>query len=112
MKLRYTPEAISDLRAIRDYIQTNLHNPTAAKRISKAVLDACSALKQFPEMGISIEAKTGFETNLRMLVCESHIAVYRIETETDTVSIARIINARQDYIRLLFGDLAEEKESE
>ena len=44
-----------------------------------------------------------YETDLRMLVVESYIALYRIETET--VSVGRIINARQDYIRILFGEV-------
>ena len=32
MKLRYTPETISDLQEIKRYIKNNLHNPTAALR--------------------------------------------------------------------------------
>ncbi len=105
MKLKYTPEAISDLQEIKHYIKTTLHNPTAANRISKKILDACSDLKRFPEIGMSVEAKTGFETDLRMLVCEGQIAFYRMDSRTDTVSIARIVSARQDYIQLLFGDM-------
>ena len=102
MKLRYTPESLCDLQEIKRYIKSELHNPTAASRITKAILDGCAQLKQFPEMGVSIGAKTGYETDLRMLVVESYIALYRIETET--VSVGRIINARQDYIRILLGD--------
>lgn len=64
---------------------------------------AVSQLKQFPEMGVSIGAKTGYETDLRMLVVEGYIALYRIETEV--VSIGRIINAQQDYIRILLGEV-------
>jgi len=108
MKLKYTPEAISDLQEIRHYIKTTLHSADAAKRISKRILDSYSSLKRFPEMGVSVEAKTGFETDLRMLVCENQIAIYRIDTDTDTVSIARIINSRQDYMRILFGDMTEQ----
>ena len=51
-------------------------------------------------MGVSIQAKTGYETDLRMLGVESYIALYHIETEV--VSVGRIINGRQDYIRILF----------
>lgn len=117
MKLRYTPEAISDLQAIRRYIKNTLHNPTAALRISKAILAACSSLKSFPKMGMSIENKTGFETDLRMLICESWVAVYRIEDESGMISVARIMDARQDYMRILFGEMdsvptIEEKKSE
>lgn len=106
MKLEYTPEAIQDLLECRDYIGKNLHNPKAAARITKRILDTCASLKQFPEMGVSVEAKTGFETSLRMLSCENQIAFYYVDTDNDTVSIARIIDGRQDYIRLLFGDMA------
>lgn len=105
MKLKYTPESISDLQEIKHYIKTTLHNPAAANRIARAILDACSALKRFPEMGMSVEAKTDFKTDLRMLVCENQIAFYRVDMDTSTISIARIVNARQDYIRLLFGDM-------
>ena len=106
MKLEYTPEAIQDLLECKDYIGKNLHNPKAAARITKHILDTCASLKQFPEMGVSVEAKTGFETSLRMLSCENHIAFYDVDTDNDTVSIARIIDGRQDYIRLLFGEMA------
>lgn len=117
MKLRYTPEAISDLQEIKRYIKNTLHNPTAAMRISEAILDACSSLKSFPKMGMSIESKTGFETDLRMLTCENWVAVYRIENESGMISVARIMDARQDYMRMLFDEMdfvpvIEKEESE
>lgn len=105
MKLNYTPEAIADIQEIKRYIKNTLHNPTAAGRISKAILTACSSLKAFPKMGRSIESITGFETDLRMLTCENWIAVYHIEDESGTVSVARIMDARQDYVRILFGEM-------
>lgn len=105
MKLRYTPEAIVDLQNIKQYIKANLHNQTAALRISKMILDHCSSLKSFPESGVSLSALTGHETDLRMLVCENYIALYRIDT--DAVSIARIIHAKQDYMRILLRGLHE-----
>lgn len=104
MRLRYTPEAIADLREIKSYIKTTLHNPYAAKRISGAILDACSSLKTFPEMGISVAGKTGVETDLRMLICENWAAFYRVEADSGMVSIARIVDARQDYMHILFGE--------
>ena len=103
MKLRYTPEAISDLQSIKQYIKSTLRNPTAAARITKMILDNCASLKSFPESGSSISAMTGYETDIRMLICENYIALYRIDD--DIVSIARIIHAKQDYIRILFRGL-------
>lgn len=103
MKLRYTPEAISDLQSIKQYIKSTLRNPTAATRIAKMILDRCSLLKSSPESGASISALTGYETDLRMLVCENYLALYRIDD--DIVSVARIIHAKQDYMRILFRGL-------
>ena len=103
MKLRYTPEAISDLQSIKQYIKSTLRNPTAATRIAKMILDSCASLKSFPESGSSISALTGYETDLRMLVCENYLAFYRIDG--DIVSVARIIHAKQDYMRILFRGL-------
>ncbi len=54
---------------------------------------------------MSVEGRTGFQTDLRMLSCENWIAVYRIEPDSDMVSIARIIDGRQDYMRILFGEI-------
>lgn len=103
MKLRYTPEALRDMQEIKRYIKSDLHNPSAANRIVKMILDGCSQLKQFPELGPSIEAKTGYETDLRLLVIEHYVALYRIDT--DTISVGRIIYGRQDYLRILFGEM-------
>ena len=103
MKLRYTPEAISDLQSIKQYIKSTLRNPTAATRITKMVLDNCASLKSFPESGSSISALTGYETDIRMLICENYIALYRVDD--DMVSVARIIHAKQDYMRILFRGL-------
>ena len=103
MKLRYTPEAISDLQSIKQYIKSTLRNPTAATRIAKMILDRCALLKTFPESGVNISVLTGYETDLRMLVCENYLAFYRIDG--DIVSVARIIHAKQDYMRILFRGL-------
>ncbi len=102
MKLRYTPEAIDDLRKITAYIKHTLQNPTAAKRIGTTILDSCSILKSQPKAGYSVQAKVGLETNLRVLVCEKYLIFYRVEEQA--VSIARILDGRQDYLQLLFGE--------
>ena len=40
-----------------------------------------------------------------MLICKNWIAVYRIDDSSDTVSISRIIDGRQDYMRILFSEM-------
>lgn len=100
MTLRYTPEAIRDLQETTHDISKVLQNPKAATRIAKNILDSCGNLKQHPMLGATLEGKTAKASDLRYLVCENYIAFYRIDD--DTISIARILDGRQDYLRILF----------
>ena len=104
MKLRYTPQAVADMQEIKRYIQGELKNPQAARRIAKSILDTCAMLKRFPEIGVRIAEKTGFDTDLRMLVCGQYIALYRVDAADGMVSVARVVHARQDYLRVLFDE--------
>ena len=101
MRIKYTPQAIQDLQEIRGYISSALHNPKAAQRISKMILDSCAHLKEFPQSGVSMSAKLQVESSERILFCENYIAVYRVDDEY--ISVARILDARQDYVKILFG---------
>jgi toxin ParE1/3/4 len=105
MKVRYTPEALKDLQEMGDYISKVLYNPKAAARIKKSILDSCGRLQDQPFPGLSVQEKTGYEIDLRFLVCEKHLAFYRVEG--GRISVARIINQKQDYLRILFGDVEE-----
>ena len=93
MTVRYTPEAIHDLQSLRDYIGKILGNPKAASRIAK--------LKNHPQLGASVEAKTGHATDLRFVICEKWLAFYRVDE--NIISVARILDGRQDYLHILFG---------
>lgn len=104
MTVRYTPAAMQDLLELKGYISQVLQNPKAAARIIRRILDACGQLKAFPQSCASLDAKTGTDTGLRYLVCEKHIAFYRIEGET--ISVVRILDGRRDYLRILFGEEA------
>ena len=101
-KLRISPAAASDLAEIKTYISLELHNPQAAQRIVKSITHDLRHLQQNPHLGFSVSAKTGREIDLRALLSGN----YRVENEA--VQVARILDGRQDYLRVLFG-AAEEK---
>lgn len=101
-KLFLSPEAARDILQIKQYISTELKNRGAANKIVGAILKELRTLEQYPMQGPSIEALTGFQTDLRMLVSGKHIALYRVEGKT--VFVSRVLDARQDYLRVLFGD--------
>lgn len=100
-KVRLTPEAASDLVGIKTYISETLGNPIAADGTIRGITKSLRILEAHAEAGPSLEAKSGYKSDLRYLVCGNYIAVYRVED--DCVSIARVINSRQDYMRVLFS---------
>ena len=57
MRLIFSPEAISDLRKLRRYIQED--NPKAAAKVSDMILRRISQLEKFPDMGpLVLDSKT------------------------------------------------------
>lgn len=100
-ELKISPEAARDLAWIKRYIAEELKNRSAAECVVHSILNSLRILTEYAEAGMSLEAKTGYPSDLRMLSCEKHIVFYRVDGST--VYVARIINSRQDYMRILFG---------
>lgn len=101
MKLRYTPEVICDLELIQDYIANRLINPTAAQGIIQNIAIACHRRKEQPRMGIEVRKKTGREIDGYCMVSGAYMIIYDVD---EAVSIIRILDARVDYMRILFGE--------
>ena len=62
MIIRYTPAARDDLVQTKEYIETVLKNPIAAKNVTNKIIQKCSILKEQPMCGISLSEKTGRDT--------------------------------------------------
>ena len=101
MKLRYSPQARSDLRRVEQYIAFELQNPKSAKELVQKIMRECSSLKRFPQMGKRLSEKVEQETPLRFLICGKHIALYRIESSE--IYVTRILDGRTNYLHVLFG---------
>lgn len=99
MNLRYSPVALDDLRRIRGYLRDELVQPQAAQRIPADIVHRCSQLKNTPLLGPALQPRVRRPTDLRYLVCGSHIAFYRVGP--DTVFVLRVLHVRQDFIRAL-----------
>lgn len=102
MKLRYTPQARADLRAIRAYIAQTLANPQAAERITRQLLQSCQRLKAYPKLGLTLADKLSIKADLRCLVSGNYLVFYRVEPEY--VSVIRILDGRTDYLQVLFRE--------
>lgn len=102
MRIRYTPEAREDLRAIRRYIGEDRQNPSSAEDTVKRIIQECGSLKQMPNMGAPLSSRINRDSPYRYLVIGYHIAFYRIDAAKDIV-IARILDGRTQFVSLLFG---------
>lgn len=103
-KVSFSPEAVGDLKDIKQYIKDELCNEQAAKNTVAKILKKIKMLSDFPESGSNLSAVIGFDTNYRYLVCDNYIAFYRIENKN--VLIVRVLYGRRNYMQILFGDIS------
>lgn len=95
-----TPDVIEELEEIKDYISHVLKNPLSADRIVNGILDEIERLSESPELGVNFVSKIGFSTNLRYLVVEKYIVVYRNEEES--VRVLHVFYGKRNYLKILF----------
>ena len=72
-----------------------------AQRIVKSITLALRHLQQNPHLGFAVSAKTGREPDLQALLSGYYFLFYRVKAET--IQVARVLDGRQDYLRVLFG---------
>ncbi len=107
MEIRLSPVAVSDLKEIKNYIEQDLSNPTAAENVIKKIISDYTRLKTMPNIGIQLSKKVGFETDFRFIVSGSYLVFYKADNEN--VSIYRVLYSRRDYLRLIFNDIEFEE---
>ncbi len=103
-KISFSPEAVDDLKEIKQYIKDELCNEQAAKNTVAKILKKIKLLSDFPESGSSLSAIIGFDTDYRYLICDNYIAFYRIDNKN--VLIVRVLYGRRNYMQILFGDIS------
>lgn len=103
-KISFSPEAVDDLKEIKQYIKDELCNEQAAKNTVAKILKKIKLLSDFPESGSSLSVIIGFDADYRYLICDNYIAFYRIENKN--VLIVRILYGRRNYMQILFGDIS------
>lgn len=103
MELYYTPKARNDLLQIKESIIEKFDDKDLAKKILRKMTETVRQLITFPYLGQELSGITGIYTDYRCLFCEKNYVFYRIEA--DRVCVIRVLNERQDYMRILFGVL-------
>ena len=91
MKLRFTPRAASDLRAISAYLRER--DPAAALRVRSAISDGLRALVQFPRLG-----RQQREPGVRKFVTRrySYLIFYAVEDADEEIIILTVQHSAQE----------------
>jgi len=97
MKSFLTAQAHRDIAAIKAYIAQR--NPKAAKRIAGNLYDEAEKLSADPEKGVSLSAKFGIETDLRMWLISPNFLLYKITG--NKIIVTRVMDERMDYLAAL-----------
>lgn len=98
--VKFSPEALSDLDEIYDYISSTLKSPEAADNTINKILDKTDLLADNPEIGTGLYLENNLFSGYRYLVSDNYLAFYRIAP--DAVFVDRVIYGKRDYMKLLF----------
>lgn len=101
-KICLSVEAQNDLMEIRAYIEEELLNPSAALNVVGRITKSLHILQNHAQAGALLSSVADVESDYRFIVCGNYISFYRVCGSE--VYIDRILYARRDYLRILFGD--------
>ena len=95
----FSISALEDLRNIKYYLEENYGESVALEKI-REISRRVRRLEQFPLAGVSLSNLVKSSLNYRYLVVEKNYVFYRIDN--NRIKIIRILNERQDFVKLLF----------
>lgn len=100
--LHLSQEAQNDLIEIKNYIEEELLNPSAALATVSKITKSLHILQTYAQAGTPLSSIADIESDYRFIVSGNYISFYR--AYGNDVYIDRILYARRNYMRILFGD--------
>lgn len=100
-KVNYSTQALSDLKAIYEYIAFELLVPDTAKNQVNRIMKSINALDKMPMMYKVYEEEPWQSKGLRIFSVDNYIVLYLPKEELNTVNIIRIIYGGRDVKKQL-----------
>ena len=100
--LHLSDEAHNDLLDIKSYIEEELQNPSATLDTVSRIANSLRILQDYAQAEAPLSSIADIENDYRFIVSGNYISFYR--TYGNEVFIDRILYARRDFLRILFGD--------
>lgn len=104
-RLHLSLDARTDLEEIREYISTELENPSAAENTIARITKELRILQSFAQAGALLSSITNIQSEYRYLTIGNYMVFYRVLGED--VYIDRILYGKRNYLRTLLGDNSE-----
>jgi toxin ParE1/3/4 len=98
-KVAILPTAWEDLKHIEDWYLIQFGTETALK-VSNHILDTIERLESFPDSGSLTPDEWLNQQGYRMVICEKHIAIYRLIEEK--IFIYHIADTQTEYTKLFY----------
>ena len=96
MKVLYTLHAQSDLNGIFEYIAYALSSPIAAKATAGRIMQAVRSLETMPERNPLYKDEPWHSQGVRVLSVKNYLVFYTVHSDSETVSVARIVYGGRD----------------
>lgn len=106
-RLLLSLDARTDLEEIREYISTELENPSAAGNTIARITKELRILQSFAQAGALLSSITNIQSEYRYLTIGNYMVFYRVLGED--VYIDRILYGKRNYLRTLLGDNSEHR---
>lgn len=105
--LHLSEEAQNDLLEIKAYIEEELLNPSAALATVGRITKSLRILQTYAQAGTPLSSIADIESDYRFIVSGNYISFYR--AYGNEVYVDRILYARRNYMRVLFGDTTQDE---
>ena len=106
-KINFTPNALEDLKEIKQYITDELCSVESAINTVGKITKRIRQLVDFPESGAPLSSIINLDVPYRFLVCGNYTAFYKVDNEE--VHIIRVLYARRNFMQILFGREFDDK---
>jgi plasmid stabilization system protein ParE len=96
--LMINPLVADDLKEIKGFIAED--NPEAALKTVQEIYDRFENIQQFPTIGADLSRRVRIRTDLKYIIWENYIILYRTRANQNCVEIYRVLNRFQDITKI------------
>ncbi|MBR3070503.1 type II toxin-antitoxin system RelE/ParE family toxin [Fibrobacter sp.] len=100
-RVEFLELALLDLQAITFYITNELGMPKAAKNLAELFIREINLLQNHPYSNAQYIPTKSLEHDFRRMIVRHYSVFYWIEEDSKTVTIARILYNKRNFISML-----------